>query len=108
MRMFKYYMISPVMSILRTDTGVGDARGRRENVRIVDVSSDIDEGELLDGSKMAKVAEVMKRKVVAESSEKEVPLVVPDTQSTEAGIVAGATHSELPPLSSTSEPPRKR
>ncbi|KDP39841.1 hypothetical protein JCGZ_04186 [Jatropha curcas] len=39
-----------------TEFGVGEARGRKENIRIVDVPSDIDEGELLDICSMYDIA----------------------------------------------------
>ncbi|KDP35369.1 hypothetical protein JCGZ_10353 [Jatropha curcas] len=84
------------------DSGASEVKGRKENVRIPGISSDFDEGELLGdscgypvcspggpirpnptltgmapkktkSSKMAKVAEAMKKQAAADSSRKEVP-----------------------------------
>ncbi|KDP31627.1 hypothetical protein JCGZ_14852 [Jatropha curcas] len=52
-------------------------------------------------SKMAKVAEAMKKKAATEGSGKEVPSVVPDTQPTGVDTSTGAPQSKLPPLSPT-------
>ncbi|KDP22007.1 hypothetical protein JCGZ_03112 [Jatropha curcas] len=59
-------------------------------------------------TKMAKVTEAIKKKAAAKGSGKDVPSVVPDTQLIGIDTSTGATQSELPPLSPTAEPPRKR
>ncbi|KDP33089.1 hypothetical protein JCGZ_13583 [Jatropha curcas] len=57
---------------------------------------------------MAKLAEVMKRKARAGSLEKEVPLVLIETQPIIAEDALEAIDFELPPLSPTSKPYEKR
>ncbi|KDP23834.1 hypothetical protein JCGZ_27123 [Jatropha curcas] len=174
------------------DSGSGEVKGRNENVRIADVPSDIDEGELLDicfmysiapeykfirpsgnmrviepldedsimiefevpnrwsndplrhllasltpydricvdlikarglaavnlrsviavgmapkktkSSKMAKVAEAMKKQAAADSLGKEVPPTVPNPQPTKTEAILGGSHSKPTHLSPTTEP----
>ncbi|KDP26989.1 hypothetical protein JCGZ_22181 [Jatropha curcas] len=92
----------------------GRTRGRKENVRITDVPSDIERANYwMNGpkksksSKMAKVAKAMKKKTVVEGWRKEVPFEVPGTQPVDVDITVKVTPFKLPPSSPTVEPPRK-
>ncbi|KDP31514.1 hypothetical protein JCGZ_15359 [Jatropha curcas] len=61
-----------------------------------------------NSSNMAKVAEAINKKIVAEGSGKEVPSEVLGTQLAEVDTIARVTPSKIPPSSSIVEPPKKR
>ncbi|KDP24981.1 hypothetical protein JCGZ_24319 [Jatropha curcas] len=111
------------------DSGVDEVKGRKEKIRIADVPSDIDEGELLDICSMydvtpeyklkwllrrrgsqsyPKVAKAMKKKVEEESSDKEMPLVVLNPPSIDASTTLEIAPAEHMPSSPSIEPSRKR
>ncbi|KDP34319.1 hypothetical protein JCGZ_12667 [Jatropha curcas] len=60
------------------------------------------------GTKMAKVAEAMKKKALAESSNLGVPLVVLEPQPVDGGAIADLAYTEHTSESPSTEPSRKR
>ncbi|KDP35346.1 hypothetical protein JCGZ_10987 [Jatropha curcas] len=103
------------------DSGVGEAKGRKENIRVANDPSDIYEDELCDicftygmapkkvkGTKKAKVVEAIKKNVAAESSNLGVPLVVLDPQPVDGGATADSTYTKHASESPSTKPSRKR